>query len=209
VVSTHTANHRNCLAVVHRAADVKVTTVDGIRVTTHAQTLCDVVTRVSLDRWEQVCDRLLLSRAMKVAEVEERVTAYARSHRPAIGLLRELLLARSAEGWVAPESELETLLRSAVALVPGCPPVVWQAKAPWSDDERVDGLIPAWRLILEGDGRTWHARVGDFERDRWRDSQAAACGLRVQRFTHARLKHRRAEVADLIARAGATTHLAA
>jgi len=209
VVSTHTANHRNQLAVVHRAVDVKSTVVDGIAVTTHAQTLCDLLTRISLDRWEQTCDRLLLTRQMTIADLDERVAAYANAHRKAIGLLRELVLERSGDAWIAPESELETLLRSAVALVPNCPEVLWQVPAPWDDNERVDGFIPAWRLILEGDGRAWHARVADFERDRWRDARAAACGLRVQRYTYTRLKHCRDEVAELIAQAGNATIVAA
>src|SRR5207248_8947185 len=131
-----------------------------------------------------------------------RRVAYDFSGRPGLPLLRTLVAERAADGWVAPVSELETLVRSAVALEPGCPPIEWQAPAPWSRDERVDGLIEKWRLILEADGRTWHARVRDFDRDRWRDNQAAACGLRVQRFTYTHLTHRRDEVVEIIARAG-------
>jgi very-short-patch-repair endonuclease len=66
----------------------------------------------------------------------------------------------------------------------------------------VDGLVPAWGLILEADGRTWHARVRDFETDRWRDNQAAAHGLRVQRFTYAHLRYRVDEVVAIIELAG-------
>lgn len=38
-------------------------------------------------------------------------------------------------------------------------------------------------MILEADGRTYHTRLGDFERDRARDNAAAASGLIVLRFT--------------------------
>lgn len=84
VVSTHTANHRNRLAIVHRAADVRFTTVNGIRVTTQAQTLCDLLTRIRLDRWEQTADRLLLTGKMSIAELDERRGAYELSRKPGI-----------------------------------------------------------------------------------------------------------------------------
>ena len=70
-------------------------------------------------------------------------------------------------------------------------------------------MIPAWRLVLEADGRRWHARVADFDNDRWRDNQAAALGLRVMRFTYIHLTERRREVADLISAAGSATSAAA
>lgn len=209
VVATHSTNHRSRLAVVHRGIDVKSTNVDGFRVTTHAQTLCDLLTRIKLDRWEGAADRLLLTGAMKIAELDERRRAYEHAHRPGIALLRALVDQRLDDAWTPNESELETLLRSAVAQVPNCPPVRWQAPAPWGGGERVDGLIEAWRLVLEADGRRWHARVRDFDRDRWRDNRAAASGLRVQRFTHAHLTHRMDDVIAIIVQAGLATAAAA
>src|SRR3954465_7136952 len=131
VISTHTTNHRNRLAVVHRSDDVKTTTVKGFHVTTHAQTLCHVLPRIRLDRWEQTADRLLLTGAMSIDDLAERRVAYEVSRRPGIATLRALVDERSAEGWTPPESELETRLRSAVARVGGCPAITWQAPAPW------------------------------------------------------------------------------
>ena len=57
---------------------------------------------------------------------------------------------------------------------------------------------------MQADGRSWHARVSAFETDRWRDNQAAAHGLRVQRFTYTRLRHRPDEVVAIIEQAGRT-----
>ncbi|MEX2294019.1 MAG: hypothetical protein WD691_09560 [Acidimicrobiales bacterium] len=73
----------------------------------------------------------------------------------------------------------------AVFTVPGVPPIRWQAPFPGrqAGRQRVDGLISAWSVVLEGDGRAWHTRVEDFERDRRRDSEAAAAGLQTLRFT--------------------------
>jgi very-short-patch-repair endonuclease len=66
----------------------------------------------------------------------------------------------------------------------------------------VDALIPDWRLVLEADGRRYHQRIEDFERDRWRDAEAAVHGLHVMRFTHRRLRDDRAGITDQIVRYG-------
>ena len=47
----------------------------------------------------------------------------------------------------------------------------------------VDTFIADWGLVLEVDGRNYHTRKADFERDRRRDNAAAAMGLVVLRFT--------------------------
>lgn len=210
VVVEHRCRHRSPIATVHRGTDVKWTTVDRMRVTTPAQTLCDLLARIRLDRWERTADGLLLERRMSIDDLVERRDAYDRSRRPAIALLRTLVDERSASGWVTPESELERLLRQAIGLVAECPPVEWQAAAPWSaTGERVDGLIPEWALVVEADGRRWHARVQDFDHDRWRDNRAVAAGFRVLRFTHTHLVHRMDEVAAIIQDAGRTACRAA
>jgi hypothetical protein len=210
LVVGYTNNHRTPLATVHRSDSALTTVVDGFRVTTVAQTLCDIVSRVRVDRWERAADGLLLERRVTVDELQERRQRYEESRRPGFATFRALVDHRSADSFEPPASELERELASALALVNGCPPVVWQAPAPWApDDQRVDVMIPTWRLVLEADGRRWHARVADFDTDRWRDNQAAALGLRVMRFTHVHLTRRRPEVAQLIAAAGAATPVAA
>lgn len=208
VVAGHTANHRNPLATVHRASDVKTMIVDGIRVTTPAQTLADIVTRVPLPSWERACDGQLLSGLMRIDDLAERVAYYEGRRRRGIALLRALLDERMEAGWAPPESELERLLRAAVLLVPGCPEVIWQADLPWGPpgEGRVDGLMPDWGVVLEGDGRRWHARLASFDEDRWRDNRAAAAGLRVLRFTWVHLTRRLYEVVETIEDAGRTAN---
>jgi len=48
----------------------------------------------------------------------------------------------------------------------------------------VDAYIGRWRLIIEADGRRWHTRKSDFERDRIRDNLATSHGIAVLRFTY-------------------------
>ncbi len=56
---------------------------------------------------------------------------------------------------------------------PGFPPYERQARFPWrpSAPQRVDAYVPAWRRIIEADGRSWHSRHTDFERDERRDHE--------------------------------------
>jgi hypothetical protein len=203
VVVEHRCRHRSPIAVVHRGTDVLTASVDGFRVTTQAQTLCDLLPRMRLDRWEATTDGLLLTRKLSIDDLVERRQAWETSRRPGIGLLRSLVDERTSGAWVPPESELERLLHHAVSLVPECPEVDWQAPAPWAPTkERVDGLIRAWMVILEADGRAWHARVADFDRDRWRDMQAAALGYRVLRMSWSHLNYRLDEVVEMLRQAG-------
>jgi very-short-patch-repair endonuclease len=66
----------------------------------------------------------------------------------------------------------------------------------------VDSYIPVWRLIVEGDGRRWHTRKADFERDRRRDNAAAAAGLVVIRFSYQMLKYHRDQCLQTLLEAG-------
>ena len=48
---------------------------------------------------------------------------------------------------------------------------------------RVDATYPHMRLLIEVDGRRWHARFDDFARDHHRDIEAGLLGWRTIRFT--------------------------
>src|SRR3546814_9697878 len=75
------------------------------------------------------------------------------------------------------------------------PPIAWQAPFPGRQPgaRRVDGLVESWRLVVEADGRAWHERVRDFERDRRRDAEVAAAGLQTLRFTWHQITAERSE----------------
>jgi hypothetical protein len=60
---------------------------------------------------------------------------------------------------------------------------VWQYPAPWNEDERIDFAWPRWLAGVEGDGRRWHTRAADFERDRGRDRLALLSRWSILRFT--------------------------
>jgi very-short-patch-repair endonuclease len=93
------------------------------------------------------------------------------------------------------ESKLYPLLDD-----PRLPPHVRQAPAPWdpTGEERVDVTFPTMRWIVEGDGRAWHARVADFERDRQRDHKAQRIGWGTSRFTASDVERRGYVVGTLL-----------
>lgn len=173
VVAGHTCVHRTPLATVHRSENTISTTRDRFRVTTAAQTLFDILPRIHLSRWERACDDLLLTGRLSLAELQERQAALRASRRPGIATFRALVTEREVDGWAPTESVLEQHLRRAVAAVAGLPPVRWQAPLPWREAGagRVDGLVEAWGLVLEADGRRWHQRMEKHDEDRWRDNQ--------------------------------------
>ncbi len=186
----------------HRYAGALLTTVDGIRVTTVAQTLFDVAARVGLARLERAIDDALVSKRVTVADLEERLDFYVGSRRPGLPRMRALVGERAADGWVPPESELEAMLLRVLDRVPTAPRIVRQVEFAWRTNltARVDVLLPDHRLIIEADGRRWHTRVADFDRDRWRDNEAVAHGHRVMRFTWVHLHDLADDVVDLVDR---------
>ncbi|MGH9198586.1 MAG: DUF559 domain-containing protein [Acidimicrobiia bacterium] len=56
-------------------------------------------------------------------------------------------------------------------------------------------------MIIEIDGRAWHATLEAFDNDRMRDNHAQLAGWRILRITFRMLKERPDEVRNMIRRA--------
>jgi len=81
----------------------------------------------------------------------------------------------------------------------------WTREYPFSlagRPARVDVHIAAWQLVIEADGRNWHLRRSDFERDRQRDNELASRGIQVLRYTYRMLTEDADACADEIKRVG-------
>lgn len=176
---------RHPFATLHRFAGALTTRMDGFQVTTPAQTMFDCAMFVGPMKVERAVDDFLASGAMLLRDLVERAEFYAGSRRPGLPVMQRLIAERSDDAWEAPASELEVLLFALLDRLQPEPIVLRQHGLPWRATRpgRVDALLPEHRLILEADGRRWHTRVADFDRDRWRDNEAVAHGYRVQRFT--------------------------
>lgn len=201
---------RGKLAVIHREAGFKTTTVDGIRVTTIAQTLFDIAHRTGVWKLEPAMDQAIVDTRLTVAELEERLEFYKGSRRHGLARIRPLILERGADAWEPPVGEMDRLLEKLLGKLHHRIDWVREAPAPWRPaTQRVDRFAPGPGIILEGDGRRWHTRVLDFDRDRWRDNKAAALGLRVVRFTYVHLTEWMDECAELLDAAIVAKHRAA
>ena len=96
-------------------------------------------------------------------------------------MFRELLSVRGEEEAIS-ESELESavirVLRKASLSLPERHVVV-----EWERCHRLDFFYPTHNLIVEVDGRRWHASRKRFLADRYRDNAALLEGKRVIRLT--------------------------
>ncbi len=203
IVVPPTAICRHPTALVHRQVGVRTTEVEGVTTTTVTQTLFDVAPRVSIWKLERAVDDCLIGRKVQLEDLEERLRFYEGSRRAGLPVMRSLITERRQSGWVPPSSELEARLYDLLDDVTDRSNVVRQAAWPWRPTTvgAVDAYLPGHGLIIEADGRRWHTRMADFDRDRWRDNQAAAHGLRVMRFTWLHLTRNRPEAVAVLSSA--------
>jgi very-short-patch-repair endonuclease len=198
-----TVRARTKLADVHRYAGAQIVVEKGLRVTSVAQTLFDVVRRVPLLQYERALDDALLVGKVTVEHLEERLRFYEGSRRKGMPLLRALVAERREDGWVPPESELEAIAAKILARFAGRARFDRQVTLRWRSgaEARVDFIDKRHRIIVEVDGRRWHTRVADFDRDLWRTNEAVAHGYVVLRFTWVHLTEAVDDVDALLAAA--------
>ncbi len=201
---------RSAIATVRRRSDfdgIRKVRVGRIPVTSVAETLLDLSRVLTPVQLEGAVDECLVRRAVDLPDlraVRERVSA---SRVQGTRAFREVLADLTAE-YVPTESELERMLLRAID-DPRVPPAERQARLSWWPVllHRVDAVIEEWRLILEADGRTYHTKRADFERDRQRDNLAVAHGYRVMRFTYRALRNDPGGVLELVLHAGSRENL--
>ncbi len=187
IVVPRGANHRSGLAVVRESRDIRRTRVHAIPVLTVCDTLFAVAATAHPSRVGRALDDALGAHIVDLDEIELRLQELRGGRRPGVAVMRRLLAPRRADAFVPPSSVLEDLLYQILDRL-GMPPYQRQARVPWSPDQRVDALLIEPRLIVEADGRRWHTRLADFERDRARDRTALVHGYRTLRYTYAQLR---------------------
>jgi very-short-patch-repair endonuclease len=176
------AHARSRVARVHRGVDVTTTVVDRLPCVTIGQVFVDLAQVVSEERVRRaLADRADAGGAVLDA-VRDRYAALAPKGGRDLRPLKRVLL-RFGAGRLPSPTELEHKLRalaSAARLE-----VEWEAPFPGREagPQRVDGLVVDANVVLEADGRAWHTRCEDFERDRTRDANALAAGYPTLRFT--------------------------
>lgn len=154
-----------------------------LAVTAPVRTMIDLASTLRPARVARVLDEVLASRMVSLGDLATRHAELSRKGKPGTTVMRELLDHRGI-GYVPPESQLEAMVLDLLERH-GFPPPERQVQLPWmaGTNERVDFAYPEAKLIIECDGRRWHTRERDFERDRRRDNEAVLAGWRVLRIT--------------------------
>lgn len=180
------SNTRSPLARIVRSnwfEELGTTQLAGFNAANEAETVLALADRIVIDRLERLVDNRLTARSLTIDDFEGIRRRVAGARVRGAGRLFPLLDARAAEAWEPPGNLLEAHLDRLVDH-PAVPPTTRQHPFRLDDVPMiVDIYIALWRLILEADGRRWHTRRADFERDRARDNAAAAQGIAVLRFT--------------------------
>lgn len=160
---------------VPRLGDEDVRSRDGLRLTAPARTLLDLAGLLTDRELERAVDEALV---LKLTTHKHLTQAVGRSKgRRGARSLRALLDRAAGPTFTRSEAEqrLRRLLRDA-----GLPAAEANVKV---GPYEVDMLWRAERLVAEVDGYAFHSTRSAFERDRARDADLQARGLRVLRFT--------------------------
>ena len=201
-------SRRSPFATVHQSDRVLTSRLGPFPVVTVEQALCDSAGRLGPARLESVLEAAVIGGRTSADAVLARAAALW--PRPPRGVSDLITIASAMSRTDAvPMSVLE----AALFKILGDPRIPrWEAQVTpswWPDSsERLDVLIPRWRLIIEADGRRWHSRRADFENDRRRDHIALVHDHRTLRFTHQQLRHEPEYVLGVVLAVGAHAEVA-
>jgi hypothetical protein len=165
-----------------RLLDEHCLAVDGIETTTLERAVVDVASVFGRARLEYLVDQLTItSRRSSVGAIGRALRQVDRRGRVHIGTLGQILDARRASE-PAPRSRLERRVDELLAAAPLPRPL---HEHPLPSPSELRGFVDrAWveaMLIVEIDGRTWHAREASMAKDRARDRAAASVGWQTIR----------------------------
>lgn len=191
IVVPGSSNARSRIAKVIRAEhfdDLEVDRVRGFPVTSIPETLLTLAGELGSIRFEQLFDDLLLAGRLDLDKLESVTEREQGRRRRGIILLRHLLDDRKPTAPSHDSSYLEGMLERVLGKG-GLPE--WTREHAFTlggKPCRVDVYIADWNVVIEADGRNWHARMEDFEEDRRRDNELATRGIQVIRLTYRMLE---------------------
>lgn len=169
---------------------------DGITVTSAARTLCDLAGVVPRSRTSHLIEVAISDRLVSAEELQACARAWCRRGRRGSGVIRAL-----DHELLDTEPMAESVLeRKAIGLLREAGLTGWrqQYRPPWYDGVRgvVDLACPELGVVIELDGRRWHATAQAQAEDRRRDRAAVAHGWITLRFGWQEIVYRPATVID-------------
>lgn len=205
----HGAHHRNGWARVHQTRRLPTpVVVRGIPTVPPARAVLDIAAETGPVRLGRVVDEVVVRRDANLEVFRNGLAWMQRTGRAGAVNLERALLGRT-HGYQPPRSELERMLDAILATLPGPAPeheVDLPGRA--GAAHRVDRLFRDPPVILEGDGRLWHARLASMDEDRRRDRHALRLGFPTLRYGWYELTEEahevRAELLDVLGRGGAS-----
>lgn len=189
-----TPRHSNVRSVISRVIEsdqfdrIAITKVAGLPVTSVPETLLVIAREADNETIERLFDQALIAGKLDLAAMAKTIDREAGRRTPGTPLLRRLTSSRRPSASSKSSAYLERLLERLLS-DPRIPE--WTREAPFllnGNESRVDAFVPSSRLVIEADGRNWHARHQDFEHDRARDNALAEQGIQVLRFTYRMLE---------------------
>lgn len=182
----HRAYEPPTTMTVHRIDDLApahLDIVDGFPTTTPARTIVDLAAVVSDGRLRRAVEQAVVDRRATFSDIDRVVREVRRRGKPGIGRLVRVLDPLAGEP--PPASFLEHQL--ALVIRWAGVEAVRQYPLPWRREPVIglaDAAVPASRLLVEADGRRWHARLDAMSLDRRRDREAVLAGWTTLRWVY-------------------------
>ena len=182
-------HHRITGAVVHQIGDLFafpdqiVAGPSGLPVTSRERTLVDLSAVLRPGRLAYVLEDAVAARKVTAESVAQTLYRVARRGKPGVRkLIRALAVYKPGDS--IPASQLERKLLELLRRGGGPMPSLQVPLPGRSLDGLVDCCFEPSKLILEADGRRWHARIAQMKRDHERDAAAAQAGYLTLRLLY-------------------------
>lgn len=173
----------------------RITTHDGIPVTTPVQTLIDLSTELAPIRVERAVNEADKRDLIDPETLRAELNYYVGE--PGVKALRSLLDKRTFR---LSDSDLEILFRPIATEAGLPPPLTKEIVNGWE----VDFFFPDLGLVIETDGLRYHRTPSTQTRDARRDRTHALAGMTPLRFTHYEIKYESPRVRSELRRIAAT-----
>lgn len=173
--------------------------VGALPVVAPCRTLIDLAGSGTAVQAEIALDAALRLELVTLEEMAAMVDLAALHRLAGNALMRALLSVRGEEEALS-ESELESAFVRIIRRV-SFPRPVRQVTVEWGRCHRLDFVFPDQGVIVEVDGRRWHASKRRFEEDRRRDNAATLGGMKTIRLTWKDVIHDEPYVVDTVGRA--------